>query len=446
MVWQGPNHVQSHAIASSSFDGTFGGIPPNSRIRYHHMSLTDVRIKKEKPSAKPFKLSDERGLYLLINPNGSKLWRYQYRFLGKQKLLSIGAYPDIGLGEARRIRDEARTIVAGGGDPSAEKQVAKRAALEVETNTFKAIADEYIAKLVREGRSPITVHKVTWLLDMACSGVSGSGGFGGAAIKQVTAPQVLTTLRLVEARGTHETAKRLQSTIGAVFRYAVATARADNDPTYALKGALTRPVVTHRPAVTDKVALGGLLRAIDGFNGQSTTVAALKLLALLAPRPGELRFATWDEFNLETSEWTIPAVRMKMRREHRVPLPRQAIAILKDLKKLAGQSTFLFPSLRTILKPMSENTLNAALRRLGYTQDEATAHGFRATFSTLANQSGLWNPDAIERQLAHVEGNEVRRAYLRADFWDERVKMMQWWADQLDTLRAGAKIIPIRTA
>eukprot|EP01037_Dinobryon_pediforme_P015299 gene15299-15441_t len=393
------------------------------------MSLTDVKIKNTKPDLKPFKLSDARGLYLLVNPNGSKLWRFKYRVGGKEKLLAIGAYPDIGLGTARRMRDEARTKVAEGGDPSGEKQIAKQVEIELRENTFRAIGDEYIDKLVREGRAQTTIEKLKWLLDMAYK------GFGDSPIKNITPPQVLKMLREIEKRGTHDSAKRLQSTVGAVFRYGVATARADSDPTYALKGALTRPTVVHRPAITDKVALGGLLRAIDAFSGQATTVAALKLLALLAPRPGELRFASWMEFDLDAAAWTIPASRMKMRREQKVPLPTQAIEIIRDLRGISGQSRLLFPSMRTNTRPMSENTINGALRRLGYAKDEATAHGFRATFSTLANESGLWNPDAIERALAHTENNEVRRAYQRAEFWDERVRMAQWWADFLDELR-----------
>lgn len=223
----------------------------------------------------------------------------------------------------------------------------------------------------------------------------------------------------------------------AVFRYAVATARAESDPTFALKGALARPNVKPRPAITDKKAFGALLRAIDGFRGQPETCAALKLMALLAPRPGELRLAHWREFDLDTAAWTIPAERMKMRREHRAPLPRQAVAILRELHGLTGRGDLVFPSIRTAARPISENTLNAALRRMGYAQDEMTAHGFRATFSTIANESGKWNRDAIERALAHVEGNAVRRAYLRAEYWDERVAMAQWWADTLDTLRSA---------
>ncbi|TIU87441.1 MAG: integrase, partial [Mesorhizobium sp.] len=233
-------------------------------------------------------------------------------------------------------------------------------------------------------------------------------------------------LRTVEVRGRYESARRLRSTIGSVFRYAIATARADTDPTSALRGALIRPTVTPRAAITDPKALGGLLRAIESFDGQPATRAALKLMALLFPRPGELRAAEWDEFDFKTSVWTIPEARMKMRRPHRVPLSRQAVCILAELRKISEIGTLLFPSVRSAARPISDNTLNAALRRMGYSKNEATAHGFRATASTLLNECGKWHPDAVERQLAHIENNNVRRAYARAEHWEERARMMQW--------------------
>ncbi|WP_083967235.1 integrase arm-type DNA-binding domain-containing protein, partial [Methylosinus sp. R-45379] len=369
------------------------------------------------------------GLHLLVNPNGSRLWRLKYRVGGKEKLLSIGRYPEVSIKMAREARDNARGLLAAGVDPSQAKQDAKRTAVEAVRDTFATIADEYVAKLTREGRAPATLGKVEWLLGLA------KGALGERPIREIAAAEVLTVLRQNEARGVHETANRLRSTIGAVFRYAIASARAENDPTGALKGALTRPVVTARPAITEKKALGGLLRAVDGFDGQSTTRDALVLLAILAPRPGELRMARWAEFDLEGAVWTIPAERMKMRREHRVPLPRQALAILRRLHGLTGGGELVLPSVRSASRPISENTLNAALRRMGYASDEVTSHGFRATFSTIANESGKWKPDAIERALAHVENNDVRRAYHRAEYWEERVAMAQWWADLLDELR-----------
>lgn len=395
------------------------------------MPLTDTSVRASKPKDRPYKLADGEGLHLLVNPNGSRLWRLKYRVAGKEKLLSIGAYPAVSIKRAREVRDNARELLATGGDPSQAKKEAKRAEEAATRHTFRAIADEYLAKLKREGRAEATLTKLEWLLGLANSAI------GHRPIREITAADLLDALRKVEERGVHETANRLRSTIGAVFRYAIATARVDNDPTYALKGALTRATVVPRAAITRKDAFGALLRAIDGFDGQPTTCAALKLMALLAPRPGELRLARWQEFDLDAAAWTIPAARMKMRREHRAPLPRQAVAVLRALHGLTGSGELVFPSVRSTLRPISENTLNAALRRMGYGQDEVTAHGFRSTFSTIANEASKWNADAIERALAHIENNDVRRAYLRAEFWEERVAMAQWWADLLDELRGG---------
>ena len=245
-----------------------------------------------------------------------------------------------------------------------------------------------------------------------------------------------------------ETAKRLRAVIGSVFRYAIATARADNDPTQALRGAIASPKPEHRAAITDPTAFGGLLRAIDGFMGQPTTKAALQLMALLASRPGELRHASWVEFDLDRRVWNVPAERTKMRRPHRIPLPTQAVTILKALHPITGHGVagLVFPGLRSVKRPISENTMNGALRRIGFSQEEATAHGFRSTFSTLANESGKWSENAIEAALAHIEPNAVRRAYARGDYWDERVKMMQWWANYLDTLRKGARVVQFKAA
>ena len=262
--------------------------------------------------------------------------------------------------------------------------------------------------------------------------------FGDKPIAEVTSPMVLACLRKVESKGNHETAKRLRAKIGAVFRYAIASGVAENDPTFALRDALIRPKVKSRSAITDSENLGGLLRAIDEFQGQATTRIALQFLALVAQRPGEVRQATWAEFDLEKAIWIIPADRMKMRMPHSVPLSAQAIALLKELMPITGHGSFLFPSLRSAQRPMSENTLNGALRRLGYDGDEMTAHGFRATFSTLANESGLWNLDAIERALAHVDGNKIRRIYARGEYWEERVRLANWWAGYLDEVKAGS--------
>jgi len=251
-------------------------------------------------------------------------------------------------------------------------------------------------------------------------------------------------LQAVERRQKFDTALRLRAIIGEVFRLAIATARAENDPTVALRGALTIPKAKSRAAITDAKQVGGLTRAVEGFDGQATTRAALQLMALLFPRPGELRLAEWKEFDLEAAVWTIPAARTKMRREHRIPLPRQAVEILKALHPITGHGVggLVFPGVRVVTRPISENTMNGALRRLGYDAEQMTAHGFRAMAATLLNESGKWSPDAIERALAHQDENEVRRAYVRGAYWDERVQMAQWWADHLDTLRDGAKVLP----
>ncbi|WP_342636719.1 tyrosine-type recombinase/integrase [Ancylobacter aquaticus] len=395
-----------------------------------------MAIRSAKPIAKPFKLADGGGLYLLVSPTGSRLWRLKYRIGGREKVLAIGAYPDIPLAKARERRTEARRQLAEGLDPSAVKKEARQKVKAAVANTFRSIAEEHVAKLEREGLADITLNKRRWLLGFAYPVL------GERDVATITAKELLEVLRAVEETGRHETARRMRAALGAVFRYAIATARAENDPTFALRDALTTPKVTHRAAVTTPKEFGALLRAIDGYTGQPASTAALRLMPLLFPRPGELRLATWPEFDLDKGIWSIPPERMKMRRPHRVPLPPQALAILRDLHRLTGNQPFVFPAIGAGHRPISENTLNGALRRLGFTCDVATAHGFRATASTLLNESGLWNPDAIERQLAHAERNEVRRAYTRGEHWDERTRMMNWWADYLDQIKKTTKKEP----
>ncbi|MBU0724161.1 MAG: integrase arm-type DNA-binding domain-containing protein [Alphaproteobacteria bacterium] len=402
------------------------------------MPLTDAHIRNAKPQEKPQKLADGGGLFLMVTPQGSKLWRLAYRFAGKQKTLAVGAYPAISLEKAREARGATKKLLAEGTDPADARRVEKHKQKLASENTFQTIADEWLQKLRREGRAVRTLAKTEWLLAFA------NPVIGRRPIAAISSAEVLEVLRRVENRGRHETARRLRSTIGSVFRYGISTARAENDPTVALRGALVTPKVQHRAAVTDPKALGGLLRAIDGFDGQPTTRAALQLQSILFPRPGELRAAEWKEFDFDKAIWTIPAERTKMRREHRVSLPDQALAILHALQPITGSGALLFPSIRSTRRPISENTLNAAMRRLGYSKDEVTAHGFRATASTLLNESGLWASDVIERQLAHVESNDVRRAYARGDHWADRVRMMQWWADYLDELKVVGTVIPLR--
>jgi integrase len=393
------------------------------------MPLTDIKIRSLKPRDKAYKVSDFEGLFVLVKANGSKLWQFKYRLFGKERLLSIGVYPDVSLAQARKAKEEARAMVAAGEDPSEAKQEDKRVRLEAKGQTFAKVGEAFLEKQTKEGKSKATLDKTAYHLKLA------NRDFGRRPITEINAPLILKTLRKVEAKGTYETAHRLRARIGSVFRYAVASGIAENDPTYALRDALIRPTRVHRAAITEPKALGQLLREIDVFEGQATTRIGLQLLSMLAQRPGEIRHAMWEEFDFEGAIWSIPAAKMKMRRDHLVPLPEQALALLSELKEITGKGEFLFPSLRSWHRPMSENTLNAALRRMGYSGEEMTAHGFRASFSTLANESGLWNPDAIERALAHVEKNAVRRAYARGEHWEERVRLADWWALFLEEVR-----------
>lgn len=401
------------------------------------MPLTDIAVKKAQPSAKILKMADGGGLQLWIFPDGAKRWRLAYRFDRKQKLLAIGVYPAVGLKEARDARDNAKQLLAGGKDPSNAKREERAAKVASCENTFNSLADELLEKARREAKADRTLSKLEWLLSLA------RPALGPRPIAEISASEVLAALRVVEARKKYETAKRLRATIGQVFRYAIATGRADNDPTIALKGALTAPKVTHRAAITEPIAFGALLRAIAAYQGAPETIAAMELLALTFARPGELRSMEWAEINLDDALWLVPASKMKMRRDHRVPLAPRAVTILKELRKITGDKKFVFPSIRSPKRCMSENTINAALERLGFTSDVMTGHGFRAAASSMLNECGLWNADAIERQLAHVDNDNVRRAYHRAEYWDERVKMMSYWADRCDVMRRGGEIIPL---
>lgn len=393
--------------------------------------LTVAAIK----AAKPGKLFDGGGLYLLAKDNGSRLWRMKYRHGGKEKLLAFGAWPEVSLAKSREYRDEARAVIRDGGDPAAMKRAEKVAAALGHAENFKAVADEWLGKQ-KASLAPVTYGKAEWMIGLVPS-------LHTLPIARVTAPEVLAALRRIEARGTVETAHRVKQRLGQVFRYAVATGRAQHDPTADLRGALSPIVGKARAAVTDPADVVSLLRAIDGYVGQPVTSTALKLAPLLFVRPGELRHMEWAELELDGAEWRIPARKMKMREAHIVPLSPQAVAILRELEPLTGRGCYCFPSLRTPDRPMSENTINAALRRLGYDKDTMTAHGFRAMASTRLNEMG-WSPDVIERQLAHAERNKVRAAYNRAQYLTERRKMMQAWADYLDQLRAGANVLAFK--
>ena len=399
------------------------------------MGLTAVAIKAAKGRDKPYKLTDGDGLFLYVTPNGGRYWRMNYRHLGKQKTLAFGVYPDTSLADAREQRDAARKLLARGEDPGERIKLDRIAATVAASNSFKAVADEWLVKVELEDRSAATMKKLRWLLDFINASV------GRRPIASISAQELLVMLRKMEGKGKYETANRLRSTCSQIFRYAIATARAERDVAADLRGALIAPKPVHRAAITGAHEAAGLLRALDAFEGHPNTKVALRLLPHVFVRPGELRYAEWADLDFEKALWPIPPHKTKMRRAHTIPLSRQALTILETIEHDADYSHFLFPSLRSVDRPMSENTINAALRRMGYAQDEMTGHGFRAMAATLLNEMGLWHPDAIERQLAHCDNNAVRRAYARGEYWDQRVRMMQHWPDHIDFLRDGAKIL-----
>ena len=401
------------------------------------MKLTDTKIRTAKPRERAYKLADGGGLYLMVAPRAdgkvSRWWRLKYRARGKEKVLAIGTYPEIGLREAREARDDAKKLLVRGTDPGEKKRADKI----VQSDTFKAVAEEWLG-LQAKKLADVTLDKARWMLETFIY-----PKLGEKLIAEIKAPELLAALRVIETKGRHETASRTKQRVGQVMRYAIATGRAERDITADLRGALAPVPTKNRAAITDPGRVGELLRAIDGYQGEPATAAALKLAALTFVRPGELRAAEWREFDLDTAEWRIPGERMKMGEAHIVPLSAQAIEILSELHRLTGNGRFLFPSLRSRDRSMSENTLNAALRRLGYTTEQMTAHGFRAMASTLLNEQSFPS-DVIELQLAHAERNKVRAAYNRAQRLPERRKMMQAWADYLDGLRAHGQVVPIR--
>ena len=397
--------------------------------------VTDITVKNAKPKDRPYKMPIGDGLVLEVRPNGGKWWRLRYYFESREKMLSLGVYPAVTLKDARQRRDDARKLLANGVDPSQARKAGK-ALVAQEVESFEIIAREWHER-----------HKATWTESTAKTNIFRLERdifphLGNRPIKDITAPEILAALRRVESRGADETARRLRTLCGQVFRYAVATGKCERDPASDLRGALTKAKPKSFAAITDPREVAGLLRAIDGYSGSPETLAALRLAPLTFVRPGELRRAEWAEFDLEAAQWRIPAEKMKMRDAHIVPLSRQAVAVLEELKPLTGSGRYLFPSERTNDRPMSENTVNAALRRLGYARDEMTGHGFRAMASTLLHEKG-WPSDVIERQLAHAERNKVKAAYNRAGHMAERRKMMQAWADYLDALKAGAKVTPL---
>lgn len=399
------------------------------------MALTDIAVRSAKPEAKPRKLADERGLFLLVHPNGSKYWRLKYRFGGKEKLLALGVYPDISLADARQRRDEARKLLANDVDPGTLKQQAKRAIKENAVNSFEAIAREWFAKNLHTW-APSHAEKIISRLERDVF-----PWLGSKPVAEINAPTVLDVLRRIEGRGTLDTAHRAKGNISQVMRYAIATGRAERDPCPDLRGALPPAKENNLPSITDPVQVGQLLRAIQAFRGTLVVQSALRLAPLLFVRPGELRRAEWAGFDLDKAEWRYFVTKTKT--EHSVPLSTQAVAILRELQALTGHGRFVFPG-RDPLKAMSDAAINAALRRMGYdTKTEITGHGFRAMARTILAEELHIRAEVIEHQLAHRVPDALGTAYNRTKFLQERRSMMQLWADYLDKLRAGADVIPI---
>jgi integrase len=405
--------------------------------------LTDKAIRAARPGAKPYKLSDGGGLYLFVKPNGSRLWRMKYRVDGIEKTLSFGAYPQVSLSLARERRDESKRLTAKGVDPGAKRKAEKAA----RNDTFEAIAREWLEMQARpdekNGRAALasaTLGKAKWIFESLLFPY-----LGQRPISKITSPELLQVLRRIEARGRRETSHRAKQRCGQVFRYAIAIGRAERDVAADLRGALLPVITKHHASITDPAAIGELLRAIDGYRGHVVTHCALKLAPLLFVRPCELRAAEWSEVNIERAEWRLPAERMKMRVPHIVPLAHQAVQILRELQPITCGGRYVFPSLRGAARPMSENAITAALRRMGYSGEEMTWHGFRSLASTQLNEHD-WNRDWIETQLAHGERDKIRAAYNYAKYLPARREMMQWWANYLDELRSGAVHVQTRAA
>jgi integrase len=402
------------------------------------MPLTNTAVRNVKRREKPFKLTDERGLYLLVNEIG-KYWRYDYRFASKRKTLALGVYPDVSLAVARERRDEARRQLARDIDPAMARRIHRTTILQRAANSFEAVAREWHQRY-KQNWAESTAAGILRRLELDVF-----PWIGGRPIAEITPPELLAVLRRIESRGALETAHRAHQYSSQIFRFAVATGRAERDPATDLRGALPPVRAKHHAAITDPKGVGQLLRAISGYGGSFVTKCALRLAPLVFVRPGELRNAEWAEIDLDAGEWRIPAERMKMQTPHIVPLSTQAVAILREIHALTGAGRYVFPGARSNTRPLSENTVNAALRRLDYGSDEMTGHGFRSMASTLLNEAG-WNRDAIERQLAHADRDKVRAAYNYAEHLPERRRMMQAWSDYLSSLEAGADVIPLRRA
>lgn len=410
-------------------------MPPRVALR----QLTAVAVRAAAPREKVYKLAAGGGLYLEVMPTGAKYWRWKYRMSGKERRIALGVFPEVSLEDARRRRDEQKTFLRDGVDPLARRRSRKLSSSLALENSFEAIAREWLQTKSGEWVDDHTSKVRVWLEQHVFPSI------GRTPIDSIDAPELLAVLRKLVTRGTVDTAGRVRQTLSAVFRYAIATGRAKRDPAADLRGALPRAESRNFASITDPSEIGALMRAIDGFQGTPVVLAALKLAPMLFVRPGELRAAVWTEFDLDLAEWRIPASRRKLLKfakqnprspAHVVPLSTQATAVLRELHCLTGAGALVFPGVRDRRRPMSDNTVNAALRRLGYTREELVGHGFRHMASTCLNELG-WSPDAIERQLSHRDRNEIRGTYNLATYLKERRRMMQAWSDYLDQLRAG---------
>ena len=403
--------------------------------------ITDPKVKNAKPQAKEYKIFDGGGLYLLVTPTGGKLWRMKYRVGGKEKLLSLGAYPEISLEKARTKRLEARKLIGEGLDPSADRKATKAANTERQGNTFEVVAREWHEQQKADN---------AWIPDHAATIMTRLEKdvfpwMGSKPITEVTAKDIRSILDRVRSRGVIETARRVRTICSQVFTYAISMDKALYDVAASLKKYLPPTTKTrkHMAAVTNPKELGPILRAIDGYQGEFPTQCALKILPMVFVRPGELRHMEWTEIDLDVEEWNIPGAKMKMKQPHLVPLPRQVVEILKELRPLTGAGRYVFPSIRSAARPMSDNTINAAFRRMGIDGETLVGHGFRATARTILDEILGFRVDFIEHQLAHAVKDPNGRAYNRTAHLAERLKMMQTWADYLDGLKSGAKVIPL---
>lgn len=397
------------------------------------MPLTDVEVRSARPREKAYRLTDGLGMYLEVSPAGGKYWRFKYRFAGKEKRLALGVYPEVSAKEARMRRDDARRLLANGVDPGIERRVQKAASVERAANSFEAVAREWFARQA-PGWAASHAEKIIGRLENDVF-----PWLGGRAIAEIRAPEVLSVLRRVEARGALDTAHRVHQNCGQVFRYAVATGRAERDVSADLRGALPPARHTHFASITEPADVAGLLRALDGFRGTFVVQCALRLAPMLFVRPGELRTAEWSQFDLDKAQWRYTVSKTKT--EHLVPLASQAVAILHELHALTGDRKYVFPG-RDVKKPMSGAAINAALRRMGFdTKTEITGHGFRAMARTILHEQLRFPSEVIEHQLAHKVADALGTAYNRTKFIDDRISMMQRWADYLEQLKAGADVV-----